>query len=129
MGISCMSIFVMGIAVLLTCPAFAHHGSAEFDMTKTFTLEGTVTEFRFVNPHVQIFFDAKDNNGKVLHWTAEANSPSVLRNHGWRKNVIEHGDRATIIGYGARNGSTSLHLRKVILSDGRALDPDGEPPR
>ena len=115
-------------ALLLACPTFAHHGAAAFDMTKPVTLQATVTEFRFANPHAQIFFDAADSDGKILQWTAEANGPNALRNHGWSKNIIEPGDHITIIGNRAKNGSTSLHLRKVILADGRVLDPGGEPP-
>jgi hypothetical protein len=117
-----------GCMVLLACPAFAHHGAAAFDMTTPLTLHATVTEFRFANPHAQIFFEAADSDGKVLRWTAEANGPNALRKHGWSKDIIKSGDHITIIGNRAKNGSTSLHLRKVILSDGRVLDPGGEPP-
>ena len=118
----------MGLALTLARPASGHHGAAAFDMTKTVTLQATVTEFRFANPHAQVFFSAADGEGKVLQWTAEATGPNALRNLGWSKDIIEPGDHITIIGNRAKNGSTSLHLRKVILSNGRALDPGGEPP-
>jgi Family of unknown function (DUF6152) len=118
----------VGCGLLLACPVFAHHGSAAFDMTKPITLQATVTEFRFANPHAQIFFDAPDSDGKVLQWTAEATGPNALRSLGWSKDIIKTGDHITIIGNRAKNGSTSLHLRKVILAGGRPLDPGGEPP-
>jgi hypothetical protein len=119
---------VVGCALLLARPAFGHHGAAAFDMTKPLTLRATVTEFRFANPHAQIFFEAGDSDGKILQWTAEATGPNALRSLGWSKDIIKPGDHITIIGNRAKNGSTSLHLRKVILSGGRVLDPGGEPP-
>ena len=109
-------------------PVLAHHGAAAFDMTKTLTLQATVTEFRFVNPHVQIFFDAKCDNGRVQKWTAEACSPGTLSKHQWYAALLKPGDHVTIVANRAKNGSNSMHLRKVILANGRALDPGGDPP-
>ena len=40
-------------------PAVAHHGTgASYDLSNPITLEGTVTEFHYANPHPQLFFDA-----------------------------------------------------------------------
>jgi hypothetical protein len=67
---------VMGDGSLL-----AHHGtSASYAMTKQVTLTGTVMEFVWSNPHCQLFFDVKDEEGNVVHWAAENSSPGVLTN-------------------------------------------------
>ena len=58
--------------LLISGAAFAHHGAAGYDSNKLTTLKGTVTEFRFQNPHAQIFLDVKDSSGKVQNWILEA---------------------------------------------------------
>ena len=71
-------IFGTLLAVLAVCgSAFAHHGAAAYDMSKPVELQGAVvTKYSWMNPHVLIYFDLKDNTGKVTQWTVEAGSPS-----------------------------------------------------
>ena len=65
---------------LVCLPASAHHGTSNYTgVTETVTLEGTVTEFAWSNPHVFVLFDVKDNNGTIVHWAGEMNSPGVLK--------------------------------------------------
>jgi hypothetical protein len=62
------SVFVAVLALLLMCASIlAHHGTGTYDSTKSVTLSGTVTEFAFTNPHAALYFDAKDENGKVVN--------------------------------------------------------------
>jgi Family of unknown function (DUF6152) len=115
-----------GIAVLLmvAAPIFGHHGTAAYDTTKLTTVQGTVTDFQFNNPHVMISVETKDDKGKVEMWTSEANSPNVLTRHGWDREIIKKGDQITIIGYRPKNGAKTLRLQKVVLSNGQELDPN-----
>src|SRR5581483_5164624 len=55
-----VSLVALGALLLLSGPAFAHHGSAAYDMSKTITVTGTVTEFQYINPHVLITMDVKN---------------------------------------------------------------------
>jgi hypothetical protein len=105
-------------------PLLAHHGAMAYDVTKLTTVKGTVTDFKFINPHVMISVDAKDDKGKIETWLAEANSPNVLSRHGWNRDMIKPGDQITVIGNRAKNGSNTLRLQKVVLSDGQELDPN-----
>src|SRR5882762_6035448 len=105
-------------------PALAHHGTAAYETTKLTTIKGTATEFKFINPHVEITVEVKDDKGKIEKWLGEANSPNVLSRHGWSKEIIKPGDQITVIGYRAKNGSYTLRLQKVVLSDGQELDPN-----
>jgi hypothetical protein len=108
-------------AVFFVCiPIFAHHGAASYDPKLT-TLKGTVTEFRFVNPHSEIFFDATDASGKVQKWVAEAVSVASLSRYGWTKNTMKPGDRISITGNAAKNGSYSMRLSKLVLPNGKEL--------
>jgi hypothetical protein len=111
------------VAVLtIETPILAHHGEANYDMTKDISIKGTVTSFRFINPHVQIDIDVKDDKGNVLNWVCEATSPNMLVREGWDKNLLKPGDGITAMGYRAKNGSPTLRLLKIVTSDGKEWD-------
>ena len=59
-------------------PAFAHHGTAAFDLSQQITVKGTVTEFVFANPHSLVHFDVKNDKGEVERWMAELRVPVVI---------------------------------------------------
>jgi len=115
-----------GFAVLLaiSVPVLAHHGASPYDTSKLTTMKGTVSDFQFINPHVEISVDVTDDKGKTETWMGEANSPNVLSRHGWDRNIIKKGDQITVIGNRGKNGSKTLRLQKVILSSGQELDPN-----
>src|SRR5262245_49180578 len=101
---------------------FAHHGTGGiYDMDRPITLTGTVTEFRFVNPHVLIFFDVADKNGKngVTNWLAEG--PSVINwtRTGWNRNSITSKDQIVVTLFPARNGKPDGVVRKVVTASGK----------
>jgi hypothetical protein len=118
-------LFVIPVGLLvLSGVVFAHHGTSPYDMTKLTTLKGTVTDFQFINPHVELTVEVKDDKGKVEKWSGEANSPNVLSRHGWNRDIMKAGDQITVIGNRAKNGSKTLRLQKVVLSNGQELDPN-----
>jgi hypothetical protein len=101
---------------------FAHHGEANYDTTKVVSVKGTVTNFEFINPHVQIFLDVKNDKNEIEKWIGEARSPSMLvRLGGWDKSTLKPGDVITASGHRAKNGSNILRLLKVTLPDGREM--------
>ena len=88
---------VAAAGLLMMCvPAVAHHGTGTYDSTKSVSLSGVVTEFAFTNPHAALYFDVKDESGKVVSWAIEMNSPGVLRRAGWTKTTFKAGDRISI---------------------------------
>ena len=93
---------------------YAHHGSAAYDMSKTVTVTGTVTGFDFVNPHVMISMDAKNDAGQVEHWQGELTSPNHLARAGWTKSTLKPGDQITLTGGAAKSGSTTMWIRKIV---------------
>ena len=101
--------------------AFAHHGAAGYDSNKLTTLKGTVTDYRFQNPHAQIFIDVKDSSGKVQNWVLEAVGIATLSRSGWTKSIMKPGDAITVTGNPAKNGSPSMRLTKVVLASGKEL--------
>jgi hypothetical protein len=112
---------VVIIVIVVSGLAFAHHGTAAYDTGKSTTVTGTVTDFQFANPHVQLSWDVKDENGDIQKWQGEITSPSQLaRTGGWNKNSLKPGDEITVTGFPARNGSHTMVIRKVLLN-GREL--------
>lgn len=109
--------------LMVSAPIFAHHGREAYDPQRMVTMKGTVTAFDFANPHVLLYFDVKDGNGKVVRWVGETGSPNMMRRGGWTKSSLKPGDPITISGHPARNGSPSMRFLKIVLSDGRELDP------
>jgi hypothetical protein len=115
---------ILFAVLLVSSPIFAHHGETNYDTDKLVSVKATVTDFQFINPHVQIFLDAKNDKGEVEKWTCEARSPAMLvRNGDWDKNTLKAGDTITAIGFQSRNGAKILRLKKIVLADGKEL-PD-----
>jgi len=115
---------VMIGALTLASPIFAHHGGAIYDTANPITLKGTITDFQFVNPHVQIYFSVKDDKGNIVHWACETVSPGkLIRGTGWSKDVLKAGDEITITLSPAKAGTPVGNLRKIVLPDGRELTP------
>lgn len=102
-------------------PVLAHHGNAAYDLENPITLKGTVTEFAWSNPHVQIYFDVKDDKGKVVHWASETVSPGLLSRAGWTKTELKPGDEITITLGPAKNGAPVGYALKVVLANGKVL--------
>lgn len=115
--------FAILVAVLvLVAPTFAHHGTAGEDTSKVVTVKGTVTRFEFINPHVQIYVDVKDEQGKVHNWNGEASNALVLHRAGWNSKIIQVGDQITLNGYQSKKREEFLRLTTLVLADGRQLE-------
>jgi hypothetical protein len=99
----------------------AHHGGAAWDMKTMLNVQGTVTEFRFVNPHVQIFLDATDDKGKPVHWSCESADPAMLVRQGWTRETVKPGDHVTLVGHPAKTGVKIMVLEKLILANGKEV--------
>jgi hypothetical protein len=115
--------FLIAVVALLLAgvPLWAHHGNAAYDEKNPITIKGTVTEFAWVNPHVQIYLDVKDDKGTVAHWSVETFSPGKLVRAGWTKEIVKVGDLVSINLVPARNGSPVGFLHKLVLPSGKEL--------
>ena len=107
---------------LLSGPVLAHHGFAgRYDEEHPYTVQGTVLEFQFINPHSAIIFEAKDQSGTMQRWHAELGGANALnRADGWTKDTLKAGDKITIVGPRNKNGSNDMNLShesKISLTD------------
>lgn len=107
--------------VLMVAPLWAHHGNAAYDEKNPITIKGTVTEFAWTNPHVQIYLDVKDDKGNVAHWSVETYSPGKLIRAGWAKDSVKSGDVVSINLIPARNGAPVGFLHKLTFPNGKEL--------
>jgi hypothetical protein len=126
MAMSRRIVYVFALTLtFLACAGqlLAHHGSSNYDMSKTVSVKGSVTEFSFINPHSAIYLEAKDDKGNAQKWLVEADSPNNLARNGWTRDSIKPGDQVTIVGNPLKDGSKVMRLRKVTFSDGRELKP------
>ena len=115
------ALLILSAAALGASEVSAHHSFAIFfGGDKTVEVSGTVTEFNFANPHGVIAIDTKDASGKAAIWKAETNSPSILRRRGWTKDSLKVGDKITMDGWPARDGSNYMRMRKV-MKDGKPV--------
>jgi Family of unknown function (DUF6152) len=100
--------------------AHAHHGSAAYTKDVV-TMQAKITEFRFVNPHVQVFFDITNAAGETEHWQGELTAPNKLARAGWTKSTLQPNEECEISGLAARNEGHSLWITKLIKADGTQL--------
>ena len=116
--------FALAIVVALigTSSAFAHHSfEAEYDDKKPITLTGTVAKVDWMNPHIFIHIDAKDEAGKVTRWMCEGGNPNSLIRAGWKRTSLKEGDVVVAVASQAKDGTNTASLTTVTLASGRVL--------
>jgi hypothetical protein len=120
------AVCVLGVTLIFLCAcglASAHHGSSNYDLSKSVSVKGTITQFDFMNPHSAIHLEAKDDKGSAEQWLIEADSPNNLSRAGWTRDSLKSGDQVTVVGNRLKDGSKVMRLQKVIFPDGRELKP------
>lgn len=113
-----------GIVVVLSMlsgPMFAHHGTAAFDVSRMVTVKGTITDFQFVNPHVQLYFECKNEKGETEKWQGELTAPNKLQRAGWTRHTLKPGDEITATGNPALSGAHVMWIRKLVGPTGESL--------
>jgi hypothetical protein len=109
--------------LLAATPALAHHSNSAFDGDKVMVLTGTVTEWKWTNPHVWIFLSVDDGSGGKLQWEIEGRTPGQLVRAGWSKNIISPGETITVDFSPAKDGSRTGLLTRVRRADGTVVGP------
>jgi hypothetical protein len=108
--------------------ATAHHSTSAFDSDRVVRIDGTVTQFRWINPHASFKLEGTaSGDAPDGLWTVEMTAPNILINEGWGRNSLRVGDKVTAFVRPLRNaillndGSQGGLYVGVILADGSTL--------
>jgi hypothetical protein len=104
--------------LLLAVPAIAHHGfDTEYDANKKLKLTGVVTKVEWLNPHMRVYIDVTDANGKVSNWNLELTSPNTVRRQGWGPRDLLAGDKVIFEAYAGKVIETRGALAKISKAE------------
>ena len=120
------------VAAALMAPTLsAHHGTnINYDRSKQWTAKAVVTEFKYVNPHAQLFFDVTDEKGNVTHWSGELlPNPAQLIRNGWTRKrsteAMQFGTKIVVTVAPSRAGGAAVLVLKIEDEKGEELHAGG----
>ena len=119
-----LSIAICLIGILAGVSGYAHHGTGiSYDLTHNpITIKGTVTEFRWANPHVSVFIDVKDENGKIVNWALEGSGIAAYLEKGFSRNTLRAGMEVSALVYPSKvKGQPSGVIAKITRPDGQEV--------
>jgi len=113
---------LVGLCGAASGPSLAHHSFAVyFSPEREVTVAGTISAFRFTNPHGLVVVEVTEADGTVHSWRAETNAPVVLQRRGWTRTSLRAGQQVTLSGWQARDGSRYMRLREARDAQGRQV--------
>jgi len=112
----------------LPAAAVAHHSYAMFDLSRTVTLQGTIKDFQWTNPHSWIWIDVTAADGKPEQWGIEGMSPNYLARRGWSKHTLNPGDKVSVVIHPLKGADHGGSFLSVTLADGTVMRQSGGPP-
>jgi hypothetical protein len=116
--------FAAMAAVTIALPAWAHHSHANYEAIKWTPLTGTVMEVQWLNPHVWVYLDTKDDKGQSQMWSLEGGSPAALTRGGWKKDTVKVGDKINVKCHVAKDGSNNCLLGFLTTPGGAPKEFD-----
>jgi hypothetical protein len=123
------ALILTGIALAYASPALAHHSFAMFDAEKKMTLEGTIKEFQWTNPHSWILIMVPDAQGTPRQWAIEMGGPAGLARQGWVATTLTPGMKVTAVIHPLKDGNRGGQYMAVTLPDGTTKgNPNGGAP-
>jgi hypothetical protein len=111
------------LAVVEPAAVLAHHSTAMFEPERRVTLNGTVREFQWTNPHAWIQVTIQGADGTPAEWSFECGSPNSLSRLGWKPSTLKPGDPVEIVANPMKDGTHAGLMYTVTLADGRVLGP------
>jgi len=113
-----LSVVAVLAGLLASVDSYSHHSfSAEFDVGSPVNLAGAVKRFEWTNPHAWLHMEVADNQGKVQLWAVELLGVNALARNGMSAKTVKPGDKLTVIGYRARNGTNTANASSVNRTD------------
>jgi len=117
-------LLALAVAVLEVRSVGAHHAfSPVYDDKRTVTIDGVVTEFRFVNPHSMMTIEVRDESGAVTRWVVEFAGRLNLSEVGWTADSIKAGEKVSVTGNPTWEKMPRLFFKRLVRPDGSELLP------
>ena len=104
----------------------AHHAFARFDSNREVTLQGTVKEFQWTNPHAWIVLTV-DRKGRAEQWAIEMSGSSGLAREGWQPKTLTPGMAVTATIRPLRDGTNGGQFLEITLPDGTVFGRGAAP--
>ena len=111
-------------AVAVSVPASAHHAAPAVFTDEEIEIEGVVTEFNFVNPHVNIMLNVTDETGAETQWMVTGPAAPPMRRWGWTAETIQPGQLFRFAGKKSRTGAPMLLIESAEIQSGRFVELD-----
>jgi hypothetical protein len=115
------------IAVFTSTSAYAHHSAAGIDRTKSVTVEGTVKQFKWGNPHSWLEVEVANSKGGTDIWNFEMNPPAYLVRSGWKSSSVKAGDKVKVTGRPFISGDPGGIFVSLTLQNGQVLGAGLQP--
>ena len=113
---------LIALLILAASPVMAHHGrGSTYDMKKELSLKGIISEVSWRNPHIAIFLDVKDADGKVTTWTIEHSNITTLAKQGYGRTTLKAGQEVTAVIHPGAAGNPIGLCVKFFLPDGKQV--------
>jgi hypothetical protein len=120
---------LLAAVICVPCAASAHHSYAMFDANKLVTLDATVKEFQWTNPHSWLQVMIADDKGAAEEWSLELGPLVVLHRWGWKPHSLNPGNKVKVSLNPLRDGTHGGRLMSIVLPGGETLNGQGPPPR
>jgi hypothetical protein len=119
-------LIVLGLCVGLLGAAtslLAHHAiAAEFDTSKPIKFAGTVKSVDWMNPHIYVNIETKEDGGKTIVYSVEGGPPNALYRQGWRPDSLKVGDKVQVSGVRAKKPDNNrIGQARITMPDGRVF--------
>jgi Family of unknown function (DUF6152) len=114
------------VLLAMSLAASAHHSPAQWDLTRRISIEGTVQEVEFRNPHGHMTVLVKPAKGKAVTWDVETSAVNLLMRRGWKPRTVKTGMAVKISGHPHKTVAAHIYMREISLPGGVLYgDPTG----
>ena len=113
-----LSAIVVGIGLLVSGIAAAHHSVAPYDRNSIQELEGVISGISWRNPHIGLTLSVTDDAGATIEWQLEGDSANAAARKGFTRDSLSIGDRVKVAGWPSTLGRRELFVINI-------LDPSG----
>ncbi|MCZ0953595.1 MAG: DUF6152 family protein [Rhodospirillaceae bacterium] len=118
---------VTAALLLMSCvasPTSGHHAAPAVFTDEEIEIEGVVSEFNFVNPHINIMLDVTDETGAETLWMVTGPAAPPMRRWGWTADSVQPGQLIRFAGKKSRTGAPMLLIESAEIQGGRFVELD-----